>query len=71
MLLVEPFVISGSARKEKNAVFLTGESLSGARMNCSDLAGAVSRMGLVELTARPWLISVLFEWLGAEGQSAV
>lgn len=33
-------------------VFLTGESLSGAGISCSKLAGAVSRMGLMELTAR-------------------
>lgn len=33
-------------------VSLTGESLGGAGISCSKLTGAVSRMGLMELTAR-------------------
>lgn len=39
-------------KEEKNVVSLTGEGLGGAGISCSKLAGAVTRMGLMELTAR-------------------
>lgn len=39
-------------KEEKNVVSLTGESLGGAGISCSKLTWAVSRMGLMELTAR-------------------
>lgn len=39
-------------KEEGNVVSLTGESLSGAGISLSNLAGAASRMGLMELTAR-------------------
>lgn len=51
-------------KEEENVVSLTGESLSGAGISCSKLAGAASRMGLME----DWMISVLFKCLGAEGR---
>lgn len=38
--------------KEEENVSLTGEGLSGAGIRCSKLAGAASRVGLMELTAR-------------------
>lgn len=39
-------------KEEENVVSLTGESLSGVGISLSKLAGAASRMGLMEFTAR-------------------